>query len=315
MHRCVVMMRSATVSSDNALRWIHDFLTAPSATRPALIDIRPTLQFTADHISHSTHFDGLHGQDGLINRLSELPPPQHRRNAAILATSAQHADEAVSFLRLKGFQDILPLTMHDFMSDIALESGYKSVRLWHPAPVVLRFVPLIVKHLQNESRTALDVGAGAGRDVAYLVEHGFKVVAVDRDPQLVQKCVTLVNRYNPSATNNVRGIVRTFGANLTEDIAFLKQNSSSLLVVVRFLRQGVLQKLWHAVAPGGFVLYEHFLQGCERYGGPMKQSQMLRRGQLRTIFSEQRGFSIRCDEETNLADGRPIVRFLAQRLH
>jgi hypothetical protein len=84
-------------------------------------------------------------------------------------------------------------------------------------------------------------------------------------------------------------------------------------VVVRFLRRGVLQNLHHAVLPGGFVFYEHFLVGCEQFGGPMKPSQMLQRGELANLFSPTRGFTVFVDEEHTLADGRPMARFLAQR--
>lgn len=85
------------------------------------------------------------------------------------------------------------------------------------------------------------------------------------------------------------------------------------MVVVRFLRRGVLELLHEGVAEGGVVLYEHFLRGCESFGGPKKESQMLEMGELGRVFSEERGFVVLSDEEERLADGRPVVRFIAQR--
>jgi SAM-dependent methyltransferase len=47
--------------------------------------------------------------------------------------------------------------------------------------------PLLVRaaSLAPESRRALDLGAGAGRDTRYLLEQGFQVTAVDSDPRSV----------------------------------------------------------------------------------------------------------------------------------
>lgn len=297
--------------ADSVARWLRLFKSPTATFRPALIDIRPTPQFESEHIIHSTHFDGLYGLNGLSNRLSELPPPQHRQNIAIIASTRQQSADATSLLHRKGFHDILPLSVKDIVPFIQTEAGKSSARLWHPAPIVENSLSFIGPQLP--SRIALDVGAGAGRDTAFLVEQGFKVTAVDRDPLLMQKCLQLVRRYSPDSSRSVRAVVHTFGADLTKDIAFLQSNISSLVVVVRFLRRGVLDLLWHAVAPGGFVLYEHFLEGCQHLGGPVKPSQMLQPGELRSVFSKNRGFTVVKDEEATLPDGRPVARFIAKR--
>lgn len=296
---------------DSVAQWLCLFKSSTATFRPALIDIRPTSQFESEHIRHSTHFDGLYGLNGLSNRLSELPPPQHRQNIAIIASTHQQSADAISLLHKKGFRDVLPLSVRDVIPFMQMEAGKLSTRLWRPAPIVENGLSLIGP--QIPSRTALDVGAGAGRDTVFLLEQGFKVTAVDRDPLLMQKCLQLVRRYSPDSIGSVRTIVHTFGTDLKGDIAFLRSNISSLLVVVRFLRRGVLDLLWHAVAPGGFVLYEHFLEGCQHLGGPVKPSQMLQPGELRSVFSKSRGFTVVRDEEATLPDGRPVARFIAKR--
>lgn len=292
-------------------QWLDLFTSSIDAHRPALIDIRPTFVFESEHVIHSTHFDGLYGTNGLSNRLSELPPPQHRRNIAVIASTPEQAAEATSWLHDKGFRDVLSLSISDIASFVQMETGRSSARLWSPAPIVENALPLIASHISP--RVALDIGAGAGRDTAFLVERGFRVTAVDRDPLLLEKCIQLVNRYSSGLSGSVHTIVRTFGANFTDDAEFFRSNASSLLVVVRFLRRGVLDLLWHAVAPNGFVLYEHFLDGCQHLGGPVKQSQLLRPGELRTVFSEARGFTVLRDEKAALSDGRPVARFIAKR--
>lgn len=298
-------------ATDSVSRWLRLFKSSTASFRPPLIDLRPTSEFELAHVSYSTHFNGLHGPDGLANRLSELPPPQHRQNTAIIAATHQQATDAILLLHKKGFHDIISLSMNDVAPFVCRETGNASTRLWRPASITENALDSIAHLLP--SRTALDIGAGAGRDTAFLAEHGFEVTAVDRDPLLMQNCLQLVSRYSSNSSGSVHTIVYTFGKDLTEDIAFLKANAASLLVVVRFLRRSVLDLLWNAVAPGGFVLYEHFLDGCQHLGGPVKPSQMLRSGELRTVFSRARGFTIVKDEEATLSDGRPIARFIAVR--
>lgn len=181
--------------------------------------------------------------------------------------------------------------------------------LWKPAPV-LQTVPL--------GKSALDIGCGCGRDAKYLSVRGVDVVAVDRDSQLLSKLDKLRSTmyyYDviPDKVGTITTIHRTFGADRSADTQFLRSHASDLLLVVRFLRRGVLDLLYHAVLPGGYVAYEHFLVGAEHYGGPRKRSQLLEMGELRTVFSAERGFVVIRDERCLLEDGRPVVRFVAHK--
>lgn len=294
-------------------QWIDFYLKSPIENRPAIIDVRPFTNFVTSHVIGSSHFSGLHSSDGLMLRLSELPPPQARNHVALVADSLPHAREAVAQLCARHFHDVLPVSLHMLNDHLPMETGSVTKPLWHPAPIVTQALPLILPYIPD--RSALDIGCGAGRDTSFLAAHGFRVVAVDRDFKSVENCKRLASRYasNSQTHGHVHGVVRTLGAHTADDARFLACNAAALLLVVRFLRRPILDHLWKAVKPGGFVVYEHFLQGCERFGGPVKQSQMLRRGELCHVFSAARGFSIINDEECTLHDGRPIVRFIAQR--
>lgn len=301
-------------------KWIQLYLTSPPQDRPPLLDIRLDHEYASLHIDSSTHFSGMHGPDGLLSRLNELPPPQSRLNLALVAATTSDATLAAAALAEKGYGPVLPLTFSALLSHLPVVSGVQSRPLWQPAPVLSDVLPRILSLLPVP--TALDVGCGSGRDVAYLAAHGVTVTAVDRDAALVGKAVRLAARpvlfsspASPSvpAPAPVTGLVRTLGANLGEDASFFRTHAAGLLLVVRFLRRGVLDLLPHAVLPGGFVIYEHFLRGCELFGGPVKKAQMLQPGELRSVFTEARGFTVCMDGDCRLADGRPVVRFVARR--
>lgn len=290
--------------------WVATFYSSSEDARPPLLDIRPAAAFAAWHVPGATHFDGLHGPDSLLSRLNELPAPASCPLLALLASTPSEAAEAAAGLTARGH--LAPAVLSEaVLRSLPSAKGSASRALWRPAPVLAAELPHVLAALSGE-RTALDVGAGSGRDSAYLAARGFAVTAVDRDAGLLAKAGRFGNR-EAKEGGKVCTVVRTLGAHLSEDRAWLRRNQAWLLLVVRFLRRGVLELLHEGVKEGGFVVYEHFLKGCEKFGGPKKYSQMLERGELRKVFSKERGFVVLRDDEETLADGRPVARFVAHR--
>ena len=93
--------------------------------------------------------------------------------------------------------------------------------------------------------------------------------------------------------------------------------SCEFVVVVRFLLRELLEPLRACVKPGGFLLYSHFLEGCHLVGPmtPKTESHYLKRGELEALFSADEGFEVVESRESLLPDQRPIVDFLARRVH
>lgn len=292
------------------MEWVSEFCDASNCNALPLLDLRPADAFSAWHVVNATHFDGVDGPDGLLSRLNELPPPSKKERIGVLASSPEQACQAAAGLEARGHQR--PVSLEEsLLRTLPSATGRKSRALWSPAPVLVEELPRVLASI-GEVRTALDVGSGSGRDSAYLAAAGFRVTAVDRDRALLAMAERFGNR-EAKEGGSVCTAVRTLGAHLSEDREWLKKNKSKLLLVVRFLRRGVLELLHEAVAEDGFAIYEHFLKGCEKFGGPKKDSQMLTPGELRNVFSEQRGFQVLRDSEETLSDGRPVTRFVAYR--
>lgn len=313
--------------------WLRRQAQVPPQLREPLFDVRPLGALPG--VLGATRFYGVGDDhpDGLRARMHELPPPAERRDAAVLAEDDSLAIEAQNVLRAQGYREIHVIKvpqLHETTPQLVTEWPEPLSRaLWKPSPALVSVLPGVFEHfrstLPHQSLTALDIGAGSGRDAAYLAANGWHVTTVDRDENLVEKAVVLGNRRDQQLSGlspctvserrgGVKGVVRTLGADLSDDARWLRQHAAHFVVVVRFLRRGVLERIHQGILPGGFLFYEHFLTGCEAYGGPMKRSQMLERGELEVIFGPQKGFHVCQSNESKLDDGRPVVRFLARKV-
>ena len=90
-----------------------------------------------------------------------------------------------------------------------------------------------------------------------------------------------------------------------------------LLVLSRYLHRPLFSLMSKMVRKNGFVLFHQFLEGCEKVGKctPKKPKFILKNGELRSVFSEERGeWKIFHDEIVNLKDGRPLSYFMAMKL-
>lgn len=297
---------------------LTSFLAAYNSSKTLpfiLLDLRPAPLFSLAHIEHATNFPFDSPEDALHSRQHELPPPAIATPIAIVCHSPSHFSAAARFLTDKSYSAAVHLPPH-VASRLPHAAGPHSRRLWFSAPVLS---DLLSSHrLSVPSDTALDIAAGSGRNAYYMASYGLKVLAIDRDSTLLSLATHLSRRHYDMPRVRKGGCVntvqRTLGANLKEDAAFFKLHAAGLVLIARFLRRGLLELLPLAVAPGGYIVYEHFLRGCERFGRPNKPSQMLNMGELANIFCEKAGFEILRDEQCKLSDGRPVVRFVATRI-
>lgn len=271
-----------------------------------IIDLRPESEFIEAHYPNSTNFPGLEVPDGLFARSHELPPPHLRNKIAVVAEDDVSFKKARAFLLQKCFKDVRWLQMER----IRLESGTVSRKMWKASGLLEDCISQIESELGGTG-TALDLGCGSGRDSAFLAGRGWSVCALDRDESLLENARELGKRY--SRSNGWVDVVQmTLGTDVARDRRLLEERQADLLVVIRFLRKSVLPLLPGAVKRGGFVVYEHFLTGCEKFGSPRKPSYMVERDELANLFQKS-SFTIVRDEVSTLPDGRPVIHFIAKK--
>ncbi len=132
-----------------------------------------------------------------------------------------------------------------------------------PSAWVMRFLPLV-----RRRGSVLDVAAGEGRHTALMLMRGLRVTAVDIDVSALEGLVG-----TPGFTLECR--------DLEAEPWPYAPASFDALVVVNYLHRAHLPRYWEALAPGGILIFEAFLQTNARiWGRPRSPDHALRDGEL-----------------------------------
>ncbi|MGH7100477.1 MAG: class I SAM-dependent methyltransferase [Stellaceae bacterium] len=160
------------------------------------------------------------------------------------------------------------------------------------SPWVVRFLPLV-----RPGGRVLDLAAGGGRHTRLLRDRGFTVLAVDRD----------IGALLPFAGSGVE--IRQI--DLESGASWSLGKGYDGIVVTRYLHRPLLPAIGAALAPGGVLIYETFMQGNERLGPPHNPDFLLRPGELLKAFA---GLATVAFEQGEITFPRPaMVQRLAAR--
>jgi SAM-dependent methyltransferase len=129
-----------------------------------------------------------------------------------------------------------------------------------PTPWIVQWAGLVPPHA-----AVLDLAAGRGRHSMFFAERGHKVTAVDRDVSGL-----------PDHPN-----IERLQADLEDGSPWpLPDRRFGGVVVTNYLHRPLMPQLLEAVAPGGVLLYQTFMEGNERFGKPSRPEFLLRDGEL-----------------------------------
>ena len=136
-----------------------------------------------------------------------------------------------------------------------------------PSPWVARHL----RHLPVAGRV-LDLACGSGRHARLLADHGYQVLAVDRDSEALAGLRALPG-------------ISVMAADLEGGEWPLAGERFAGVIVTNYLLRPRLAEVCALLEPGGVLIYETFMVGNEAYGKPSNPDFLLRPGELRAIAS------------------------------
>jgi rhodanese-related sulfurtransferase len=268
---------------------------AGELTAHALLDVRDEEAFRRGHLSGSGHLPLAE----LAERRSELPP----RDAKLLVVGADgaQAHDAAQALEALGYSQVVWLDAPAQHCASGLLDAAPAVPLWRPSP----FLEHVRSRLPDPSRLAcrvLDLAAGAGRESVWMALQGYAVDAWDHDRGALDKAAALARRHGVAISTEVR--------NLEIRDPRLPIEAHDVVMVFRFLHRPLFPQIARAVALGGWVVYETYLRGQERFGRPKHPRFLLDSGELPRHFP---GFEVVDYQELTPESGPMLARLLARK--
>ena len=170
--------------------------------------------------------------------------------------------------------------------------------LVEPSPWITRFGPEVAP-----GGLVLDVACGGGRHTRWFAARGHPVTAVDRDVSSV------------ADLGGAPG-VEIVECDLEDGSAWpFAGRAFAAVVVTNYLRRPILGDLVRSVGAGGWLLYETFAAGNERYGPPKNPDFLLRPGEL--LDAVRHELRVVAYEDVVVQEPRPaaIQRIAATRDH
>jgi SAM-dependent methyltransferase len=155
------------------------------------------------------------------------------------------------------------------------------------------------KDLPHEG-DALDVACGSGRHALWLAERGLRVRAVDNDPEALRAL---------RAAAAERGLeIEAEVLDLEGGPIDLGQCVYALIVVLDYLHRPLFPVLMRALAPGGVLVYQTFLEGHSA-SRPSRPEHLLKPRELVGLVSPT--LEVLAEREGEF-DGRLVASILAR---
>ncbi len=264
----------------------------------AVVDTREAPAFARGHLAGSGHIPA--GE--LAARRAELPP----RDAALLVVGEDEAGAAAAAATLEGLGYARVFFLASPPSALAADLADRgpATRLWRPADFLLEVLPQLQAHARSlpAAPRLLDLAAGAGRDAVFLALQGFEVEAWDHDLEALERARDLARRTGAS--------LRLVRADLETAALAPPARLFDVVICFRFLHRPLFPWIERALAPGGWLVYETFRLGQERYGRPRRAHFLLEPGELARGFP---GLTVVRYEEREPEGGPVTARLLARK--
>ena len=237
----------------------------------AWLDVREPEAFAAGHAAGSGHLERAQFHE----RRAELPPRD--RPLLVVADEPLAAAAAAAELEDMGYVEVGWLEVPLARLPGGLDDHAPPVRLWRPAPYLEQALARIAAQGgAPHGGLAADLAAGSGREAVCLALAGYEVEAWDAAPEALARANLLARH------SGVR--VRAVMADLERLDGGLPEARYQMIAVFRFLHRPLFPLIERALAPGGWLVYETYRAGQERFGRPKSRRFLLDPGELERAF-------------------------------
>ncbi|MGV6808714.1 MAG: methyltransferase domain-containing protein [bacterium] len=270
----------------------------------ALIDCRPEAQFLQAHYCDAVN---IPARD--LFACMQMLPSAHQ--AISLCGDTQSLSIAQFFLKEKGYEIRAIIVWDDELSQVLqqqqrIQSGHSHQRLWQAAPLIDYFVA----QKYCAAGEGLDIACGAGRDSVFLALNGWQMTGIDRNPDALQRTQRLAQSQQVSV-NTLLLDMESQAADINP-FSLYQPHRFDLICVARYLHRPLFPYLRHLLKDGGYLLYQTFMQGSEKFGSPRNPNYLLKPNELAHVFQQD---DIIHDQVIHLQDGRPMSAFIARIRH
>ncbi|MCK6483633.1 MAG: methyltransferase domain-containing protein [Phycisphaerae bacterium] len=233
-----------------------------------LLDTRPSESYLAGHDPRAANIP----LEELAVRVHELPA--RRASLRVYDDPPVRARWARSRLRARGFEDVAVVEASDRTAWI---EGPSRVRLWSPHEWLVQALPLI-EDSPTGQRRALDLACGTGRDAVWLAMQGWNVDAWDVLPDALERAADRGRRCGVS--------IQTRVVDLEPDALGMVSGEYDLVVGFNYLHRPLFEWIQRAVRPGGWLVYETFVEPQRIvFGKPRRRQFVLQPGELKERFA------------------------------
>lgn len=277
-----------------------------ATAKTPVIDCRDFDDYCTGHIQGASSLPAIE----LFARMHELP---QRQIPLQLCGTAHHLDIAREWLKHREFVIAKEIVWTDTLklelaANKLLETGPASRQLWQPSPLLAEFVEHIAPNYPASSRAGVDIACGSGRDMVYLAMQGWTMTGIDYSSDSLERSLHLAQHHHVSI-NTIQLDLENTG-NSAALINQLGTNNIDMVCVFRYLHRPLLPQLPCLLKPGGFIVYQTFMEGCEKMGSPRNPRFLLKTNELATLFGNM---DIIRNDICYLADGRPVSAFIARK--
>ncbi|KAI8375518.1 hypothetical protein BD560DRAFT_392548 [Blakeslea trispora] len=279
------------------------------------LDLRTQAQYNAHHLIPSTNIP----LSQLAVRQAELPP-KHIPMAILYSLDTAHA---IDWLTKRGWRCpyIIPEESLDWKQLIeqqwAISNNNQKWVLFQPSPFLKKHIDRIETETGGSTRTCLDVGCGAGRDISWIVStrQDWKAVALDSQPGAIQRMTQLVHYLDIQDRVQINQVKFQHDQTwkwISEPVPI---RTYDLVLNIRFLSRPFWQKVPSLLNKGGLFMLSQFLHDdalCV-YDQP-KRSHRLEKGEIEQVFGEMKDMEIIVNEIEQTEDGRPLQCVIIKKI-